>query len=184
MLSKFQILKAARLIKNEGVIAYPTESVFGLGCNPLSEQAVFRILQLKHRHVDKGLIIIAANLDQLKPYIDITENEEETINAEKHPMTWLVNKSELTPHWISGKHSKVAIRVSQHPVVSDLCNQLKQPIVSTSANPARLKPAETAMQARHYFSNHVDMYLNAKTGELNSPTPITDLQSGKQIRSG
>lgn len=183
MLSKFQILKAARIIQNEGVIAYPTESVFGLGCNPLSEQAVFRILQLKHRPVEKGLIIIAASLDQLNPFINISKQEEEKITSYPSPMTWLVNKSELTPHWISGKHSKVAIRICQHPDVINLCKQLKHPIVSTSANPARLKPANTTLQARHYFSNQVDMYLNASTGKLNRPTPITDLEKNILIRN-
>ena len=98
-------------------------------------------------------------------------------------MTWLVNKSELTPHWISGKHSKVAIRISKHPTVIELCNKLNYPIVSTSANPARLKPANTALQARHYFSDRIDMYLNGNTGELLTPTPITDLETGKKIRS-
>ena len=183
MLSKFQILKAARIIQKEGVIAYPTESVFGLGCNPLSEKAVFRILQLKHRAVEKGLIVIAANIDQLKPFIDITELQEEKIVSYKQPMTWLVNKSELTPHWISGKHSKVAIRICQHPAAIELCKQLKHPVVSTSANPAKLKPANTAMQARHYFSNRVDMYLNGNTGNLITATPITDIETEQIIRS-
>lgn len=183
MLSKFQILKAARIIQNGGIIAYPTESVYGLGCNPLSEQAVMRILQLKHRPVDKGLIIIAASLDQLSPFIIISKQEGEKIEKHPSPMTWLVNKSELTPNWISGKHKKVAIRISQHPDVINLCKQLKHPIVSTSANPARLKPANTAMQARHYFSKQVDMYLNARTGQLARPTPITDLEKNVLIRS-
>lgn len=183
MLSKFQILKAARLIQKGGTIAYPTESVYGLGCDPLSEKAVFRILQLKHRPVEKGLIIVAANISQLRPFIEISEQDKEVIAQYKTPMTWLVNKSELTPQWISGKHTKVAIRICQHPTVIKLCEKLKHPIVSTSANPAKLKPANTAMQARHYFSNQVDMYLNEKTGDLLTPTPITDLESGKQIRS-
>ena len=183
MLAKFQILKAARIIQRDGVIAYPTESVYGLGCNPLSENAVLKILQLKHRPVEKGLIIIAANISQLMPFIDITKQDKEKIHHYKSPMTWLVNKSELTPLWISGKHNKVAIRISKHPTVIELCNKLNYPIVSTSANPARLKPANTALQARHYFSDRIDMYLNGNTGDLLTPTPITDLETGKNVRS-
>ena len=183
MQSKFPALKAARIIQNNGVIAYPTESVYGLGCDPLSEQAVFKILQLKRRPVEKGLIIISSNIEQLEPFIRISDNDKAKIVNYNSPMTWLVNKSEYTPHWISGNHKKVAVRVCQHPFVIDLCNKLKHPIVSTSANPASKKPANTLMQARQYFSNQVDMYINGNTGELKTSTPITDLETNTLIRS-
>ena len=183
MPSKFQIIKASHIIENDGVIAYPTESVYGLGCNPLSEQAVYKILQLKHRHVEKGLIIIAANIEQLLPYVNINTQDILTITDYASPMTWLVNKSDITPMWISGQHNKVAIRISQHPDVIKLCNKLGHPVVSTSANPAKLPPANNLIQARRYFSNRVDMYLSGATGQLKKPTPITDLENGRIIRS-
>lgn len=183
MFSNFQIIKATHIIQNDGVIAYPTESVYGLGCNPLSEKAVSKILQLKHRPVEKGLIIIAANINQLLPYIDINSQGINKITDHASPMTWLVNKSETTPKWISGQHHKVAIRISQHPGVVKLCNTLGHPVVSTSANPAKLKPANNVMQARRYFSNQVDMYLCGNTGQLKKPTPITDLENNQVIRS-
>lgn len=183
MQSKFPALKAARIIQNNGVIAYPTESVYGLGCDPLSEQAVFRILQLKRRPVEKGLIIIASSFEQLEPFIIISEKDKQKITGYDSPMTWLVTKSDHTPHWISGKHKKVAVRICQHPFVIDLCNKLKHPIVSTSANPTAKKPANTLMQARQYFSNQVDMYINGNTGKLKTSTPITDLETNTLIRS-
>lgn len=182
MASKFQLSKAAHIIHNEGVIAYPTESVFGLGCDPLSEHAVNRILQLKQRHVNKGLIIIADNINQLIPYINISASEKIKIEKFKTPMTWLVNKSKLTPPWISGKHNKVAIRVCQHPLVKHLCKLLNSPIVSTSANPAGIKPATNILQARNYFLDGIDLYLNDNTGTLARPTPITDLSNNALIR--
>ncbi|VAW70107.1 Threonylcarbamoyl-AMP synthase [hydrothermal vent metagenome] len=182
MPSKFQINQAASIIHNEGIIAYPTESVYGLGCDPLSETAVTAILQLKHRPLEKGLIIIAASLQQLQPYIDITPDQAKTITQYTRAMTWLVKKSIHTPPWISGKHPKIAIRVSQHPLVKQLCQRLQHPIVSTSANPSGAKPAVSAFQSRRYFKNQVNMYLNGKTGELKQPTPITDLQNNRQIR--
>jgi len=183
MLSKFHIIKAVHIIKNNGVIAYPTESVYGLGCDPLSEWAVNKILQLKHRPVEKGLIIIAANISQLLPYIDICPQDIKEITDYASPMTWLVNKSKLTPVWISGEHHKVAIRISQHPDVISLCNKLGHPIVSTSANPAKLTPASNVIQARRYFSESIDLYLSGATGQLKKPTPITDLETRQVIRS-
>lgn len=182
MPSRFQLIKAARAIRNEGVIAYPTESVFGLGCDPFSENAVKKILRIKHRPVDKGLIIIAANLNQLMPYINISTTEKNTITQYESAMTWLVNKSELTPYWISGKHKSIAIRISQHPLVIDLCSTLNHPIVSTSANPAGLKPAASSIKARLYFADTVDVYLSGSTGQLTQPTPITDIKTNNVIR--
>ncbi len=183
MPSKFQISKAANIIHNEGIIAYPTESVYGLGCDPLAEAAVYKILRLKHRPVEKGLIIIAANLQQLLPYINIGTEESKTINEHKTATTWLVKKSIHTPPWIYGKHHKIAIRVSQHPLVKQLCLRLQHPLVSTSANPSGAKPAGSAFESRRYFKNEVDMYLNGKTGELIKPTPILDLTSKTLIRN-
>jgi len=184
MVSRFKLHQIAKIIRQQGVIAYPTESVYGLGCDPLSQKAVERILQLKQRPVEKGLIIIAANLKQLLPYIDISDAETRQIEAYKKPMTWLVKKSELTPAWVTGNHSKVAIRICQHPQVIEICNLLQHPIVSTSANPAGATPANSALKAMQYFSDRVDSYIFGSTGKLNKPTPITDLQSSSIIRNG
>ena len=136
MSSTSQIPQAAQIILDGGIISYPTESVFGLGCDPQNEKAVHRILHLKQRAVDKGLIIIAGNLEQLNPYIYISNEEKQKILEEKSAVTWLVRKSRLTPRWVSGQHSKVAIRISQHPTVTNLCHETNGPIISTSANPA------------------------------------------------
>lgn len=182
MLSNFLLRQFAQVFRSEGVIAYPTESVYGLGCDPQSASAVNRILQLKHRSVEKGLILVAASIEQLDEYIIINEAEQQRITDHTSPMTWLVSKSDTTPPWISGEHSRIAIRISSHPVVQALCNQLNQPLVSTSANPSGARPAMSSLQARQYFNQQVDLYISGNTGELGRPTPITDLQSGKQIR--
>jgi len=177
-----QIQQAATIIRNAGVIAYPTESVFGLGCDPHSEQAVNKILQLKTRPVDKGLIIIAANLEQLEPYIDLSEEQKQKIRNEKSAITWLVKKSDIAPNWIHGNHPKIAVRVSRHPTVVKLCNAINQPIVSTSANPAGKAPAISRQQSMDYFSSGVDLYLNDSTHFSGQPTQIKDIETDGVIR--
>lgn len=176
------IKQAADIILNGGIISYPTESVFGLGCDPMSELAVQRILKLKQRPVEKGLIIIAANLQQLAPYIDISVDDEKNILRETQPTTWLVKKSSEAPLWICGTHEKIAIRVSQHPEVIQLCNFMKQAIVSTSANPAGHPPALSNAQSQLYFSNQVDFYLNSNSPMSGTPTRIQDIHTGSVIR--
>jgi len=176
------IQKATHIIQHGGVISYPTESVFGLGCDPLCEAAVKRILKLKDRDINKGLIIIAAKLEQLSPYIKLTEQQTKKILAAEQPTTWLVNKSNIVPQWVTGQHKKVAIRISRHPLVTALCATLQQPIISTSANPAGKKPAVTNQQSRQYFSDQIDMYLDEASTLSESPTPIIDIDTHKIIR--
>ncbi len=177
-----QIKQAAEIICNGGIISYPTESVFGLGCDPLSEAAVNRILQLKQRTIDKGLIIIAGTLEQLSPYIRITHEEEQKILNEASPTTWLVKKSAFTPGWISGKHRKVAIRISHHPVIIDLCQLINHPLVSTSANLSGEAPAINSQQSQNYFLNKVDFYLEDSTRLTGKPTQIRDIETDAIIR--
>lgn len=183
MLSRLQLKQCIQVINNNGVIAYPTESVFGLGCNPLSEEAVSKILHLKHRPAEKGLILIAETLTQLEPFTQLNDQWRKQILETKAPTTWLVRKSKMTPDWICGRHSKVAIRVSQHPVVKAICNNYRGPIVSTSANPAGSSPANTLLQARLYFNGQVDMFVPGSTGDVKQATPIIDIESQRQIRA-
>ena len=180
--SRFQIRAAAKAIKNQGVIAYPTESVFGLGCLPLSEPAVAKLLQLKRRSPEKGLILIASKLEQLEHFTLLNIEDREKILQQETPTTWLVKKSEHTPEWISGKHKKVAVRVSTHPVVKALCDEVGGAIVSTSANTSTAKAATSALQVRQYFPVELDYYLMGKTGDVVTATPIIDIESMQFVR--
>lgn len=182
MTSPFQIRQAASAIRSEGVICYPTESVFGLGCDPLCYEAVDKILQLKKRPVDKGLILIASRIEQLVPYVQLNEAQHTQLLEQTSATTWLVSKSRLTPPWISGRHSKVAIRLSQHPLVRELCNELNSAIVSTSANPSTQPAAKTLLRVKQYFPDELDYYLNGKLGNVGNATPIIDMETSEIIR--
>lgn len=183
MSSAFLLKQAARICNDGGVIAYPTESVFGLGCDPLNQQAVYKILQLKNRSVDMGLILIASNIEQLLPFIKITSaQKKQLIKKTITPVTWLVQSSNETPEWITGKHKKMAIRITQHPICKRLCGYTNYPLVSTSANPSGRKPAKNNLQVFSYFGNSIDFVLSGKTGRLKNPTEIRDLETNAIIR--
>ena len=183
MIPQFMLRQAANVFYSGGILCYPTESVFGLGCDPLDETAVQQILNLKNRPVEKGLILIGSSIDQLLPYIDIKQSDIDKILTCKTPTTWLVNKSELTPPWITGEHKKLAIRVTQHPVAHALCDACQSPLVSTSANPAGKHPAKNQLMVRHYFLSDVDFIVAGKVGALKKPTEIRDLETNKILRS-
>ena len=154
------IQRAAQLLHLGGVIAYPTEAVWGLGVDPFNAMAVKQLLLLKQRSVDKGLIVVAANIEQLACYLlDLTMKQRQQLEKSwPGPITWLVPNRHGFPSWISGQHDKVALRVSNHEVVQGLCLAFGGPIVSTSANPQGKCPPRFGWQVRRYFKQDVDFY--------------------------
>lgn len=184
MHSTWQLQQAAQKIKHGGVIAYPTEAVWGLGCDPWNEAAVMRVLALKQRRVSKGLILVAADIAQFAELLEGLSAESMQLlhNSWPGPNTWLVPHHNLLPKWITGQHDSVALRVSAHPLVQQLC-RLTGPLVSTSANPAGHPAANSRLRVEQYFHQQLDGVLNAALGEQTQPSCIRDLLSGQVIRS-
>jgi L-threonylcarbamoyladenylate synthase len=175
---------AVKALLHSGVVACPTEAVWGLSCDPSNEQAVNRLLALKNRPVTKGLILVAASQRQLDFLLsDVTPLQDEMLSASwPGPVTWLLPHHGRVPHWVSGEHDTVAVRVSDHPVVNALCVAWGGPLVSSSANPAGARPAREAFQVRRYFGERVDCLLPGRVGKAPRPTIIRDLISGQIIR--
>ncbi len=184
MISNFRIHQAVRALRAGGVIAYPTEGVWGLGCDPHNPAAVLRLLELKHRTIAKGLLLVAADIDQLKPYLaGLDASQLQRLRSSwPAPLTWLVPNNGAAPDWICGAHTGVALRVSAHPVVAALCQAFDGPLVSTSANPSGRPAALSAMQVRRYFGSDLDWILNGELGGQRGPTPIRDLITDKFVR--
>lgn len=182
MVSLFNIRKAALVVKQGGIIAYPTEAVYGLGCDPYQQDAVYRLLALKDRPIEKGLILVASNLQQLEDFIEPLSEEQTTVILGSKNTSWVVPANNA-PKWLRGKHTSLAIRLSSHPMVKALCQTLKQPLVSTSANPSGKRPAKNSLLCHRYFQHELDIIINSDTGSLKQPTEIRDLLSQKIIRS-
>ena len=181
------IAAAVAVLKNKNVIAYPTEAVFGVGCDPDSESAVNRLLELKQRPVEKGLILIAANFGQLKPYIDdsmLTEAQRQAIFAcWPGPVTFVFPAKATTPRWLTGCFDSLAVRVTNHPQVIALCEAFGKPLVSTSANLTGLPPCRTDDEVRHQFGADFPVVEGQTGGRLN-PSEIRDALTGKLFRQG
>jgi len=174
-------------LKQQQVIAYPTEAVFGLGCDPDSEAAVMALLTLKQRPVEKGLILIAAEYSQLTPYIDdktLTSAQRERMFASwPGPVTWVLPARPSTPAWLTGRFNSLAVRVSDHPDVQALCRGFGKPLVSTSANLTGLPPCRNAAEVTQQFGADFPV-LQAETGGRLNPSEIRDVISGELIRQG
>lgn len=185
MFSAWQIQHAAQKIRHGAVIAYPTEAVWGLGCDPWNRAAVERILRLKQRHHSKGLILVAASSEQFAGLLTDLPAQQLQLLAQSWPgpNTWLVPHRQQLPQWITGTHQNVALRVSDHPLVQHLC-RLTGPLVSTSANPAGRPAATSRLRIEQYFHGRLDLVLNGELGTQQQPSCIRDLASGCIIRPG
>lgn len=184
-LSDWQLAQAARTIHAGGVIAYPTEAVWGLGCDPWNTDAVHRILKLKQRPEEKGLIVVAGSVEQVRFLLDpLPIHQQQTaLSRWPGPFTCLLpDLLHQIPQQVRGRHSSIAVRVSDHPLVQALCEAAGSLLVSTSANPAGRQPARHSWQVRRYFGTGLDRLVNGQLGGYRQPSQIIDIVSGQQLR--
>ena len=176
-------LVAAKL-RNHEVIAYPTEGVWGLGCIPESMEAVSRILAMKGRSWEQGLILVASTMEQVAPYLEGVNADEMKVLASvwPAPVTFLVPDCGAAPEWIRGRHSTVALRVSAHPVIQSICAALGHAIVSTSANPSGRRPAHDQLRLRQYFPHGIDYIVPGELGGNAGASEIRILRTGEVVR--
>jgi L-threonylcarbamoyladenylate synthase len=180
-----RIKAAVRIIRAGGLIAYPTEAVYGLGCDPRNPQAAQKLLDLKRRPMHKGLILIAADFAQLAPFLQPLSAADHAQLAATWPgpYTWLIPARTDTPRWLRGGHETLAVRVTAHPLAAALCRACGHALVSTSANFSRRPPARTALAVRRQLGMAIDYLLPGPTGGAARPTEIRDLRSGQRVRA-
>lgn len=176
--------KALVALREGGVIAYPTEAVFGLGCDPRDEQALARIIDMKSRDAHKGFILVARSLEQLIPYLaPVKPDWQSRFDAVwPGPVTMVVPSAAGTSELLSGGRKTLAVRVSAHPLVRDLCAQFDGPIVSTSANRSGQPPCRDTASTVQLFGSEVDVVIDGEVGTLTAPTQIIDVCTGDQLR--
>lgn len=182
--SDFRLRCISQQLHHGEVIAYPTEAVYGLGCDPLNETAVHYLLELKSRSVEKGLILIAANFEQISPFIEPLSAVvlERLMKSWPGPVTWLLPALSWVPYWLRGNHQCIAVRVTAHPAVCDICSAFGGPIVSTSANLAKKRPAMNRLSIKRYFGPEL-LIAPGQLGGLKGATRIIDALTNKVIRN-
>ena len=184
-MTKLNIKLACQALKQGNIIAYPTEAVWGLGCDPYSETAVDKILRVKDRSINKGLILIGGSVDQFEPLLSRLSLEHRDKLDASWPghITWLVpDPDQLIPQWIKGSYKSVAIRVSAHPVVQKLCSTFAGPLVSTSANMAGEEGIRSRIRLENEFADKLACIVDGELGQAAKPSEMRDLFSGKVLR--
>jgi L-threonylcarbamoyladenylate synthase len=183
MTMNWQLKQAVRTVRHGGIISYPTESVFGLGCDPLRLDAVVRLLELKQRPAAKGLILIASEVEQLLPFVLPLEPSyrDRVLGSWPGPVTWLLPARPETPALLRGAHDSLAVRVTAHPLAAALCRACGHALVSTSANRGGRPPARTTLAVRRRFGEEIDYVLPGEAGGA-PVTEIRDARSGAIVR--
>lgn len=183
------VVQVAKDLRAGKVIAYPTEAVWGLGCDPFNEQAFQKLLKLKQRPIEKGVILLASDIAQVEHlFKSLNSNIQQKIisswykqDPHSKATTWLLPSDSTIPKWITGEHHSVAVRVTNHGLCQVLCRAFDGFIVSTSANPAGGKPAKCLTDAKKYFNDQVS-YLNGELGLSPEPSRIINASTGLIIR--
>jgi len=170
-----------------GVFAYPTEAVFGLGCDPDNKDAIQKLLLIKQRSADKGLILLAGHYSQLLPYIDETAVPENI--RIKYSLNWPIGVTLIYPakknlsKWLTGKFDSIAVRITTQPDVVALCSQMNTPVVSTSANLSGKPPAILWQDIDPLLNSQLDFVVKGHTLGYKQPSKIIDVLTGDIIRS-
>ncbi len=173
---------AVHVLRSGGVIAYPTEGVFGLGCLPTNAVAVRRLLRIKHRDPDKGLILIAARSEHLEGWVDFSVSAELPPVIPGKPITWIVPAVATVSRLIRGKHAELAVRLTNNPTAFALCDRLSSPLVSTSANRSGRPVARNRYTLRRELGHLVDYLVPGDCGPASGPSEIRHLQTGQTLR--
>lgn len=185
MPSRLQLELACHALAAGGVVAYPTEAVWGLGCEPLNRQACRRVLVLKRRPGAKGFILIASDFAQVTPFLAHVPRPKlrKALDTWPGPATWLLPVAHWVPAHLTGGRDTLAVRVTAHPVAAALCAAYGGPIVSTSANLSGQPPARSALDVLRSLGEGVDYLLPGAVGRRRRPTPIRDLRTGTLVRA-
>ncbi len=179
-----EISNAVKALRAGGVIAYPTEYCFGLGCDPRNERAIEKLLAIKQRKKDQGVILVAANIEQVADYaqLDNVPLLQQVKDSWPGPNTWILPTKPGVSNWLKGLHTSIAMRVSAHPVCQQLCQEFGHAIVSTSANRHGHDALLLSDDVRDQFADELDYIVDLKVGGADHASTIRDSMSGKQLR--
>ena len=170
-------------IRSGKLVAYPTESIYGIGCDPFNQNSVEKIFKIKARPRSKPMILVASNISQLINIVEIEDLSDEVRESWPGHITWVIPCKDKCPQWLMNTNNKtVAIRISQHPVIVEMCDLLQSPIISTSANKTNEEPIKLPTELMNVFNQEIDFLVKGELGNRTNPSIIKEMETGLIIR--
>ncbi|MBT8120816.1 MAG: threonylcarbamoyl-AMP synthase [Gammaproteobacteria bacterium] len=182
MASNFLISRAAHIVRQGGIIAYPTDTIYGLGCDPYNSDAVASINDIKQRPRSKQFILLAGDIDQIASLVELDEDQQQKITQTAEPTSWVIEARPTAPAWLKSESGTITIRLTQQHDVQRLCLALGHAIISTSANPSGKRPARNSLELHKYFHHSIDMILAEHELLTASPSKVIRLCDNHVIR--
>jgi tRNA threonylcarbamoyl adenosine modification protein (Sua5/YciO/YrdC/YwlC family) len=180
MIPKLDPFDASEIIKNGGNAIYPTEGIYGIGCDPFNESSVENIFKVKGRDLTKNFIILTSNINYLKRIIDNNLFENKAL-VDGSFTTWVVATNKDCPPWLTTNKS-IAIRITNHPVVDELCVNLGGPIISTSANCSNQKYINDITTIENIFDGKIDCIVKGQLGNKKRSSIIKNILTNEILR--
>ena len=170
-------------LKSGEVIGYPTEAVYGIGCDPWNQSSVEKIAKIKGRERRQTFLMVASSIDQLTDLIDISRLSSQVKSSWPGHTTWLIKAKENVPYWLQDEQTnKVGVRVSNHPLVRELCNEYGKPIISTSANISGKEEIKNQQEFIRTFSSNINYLVDGDLGDYDKASMIIDMETNRKIR--
>ena len=175
---------ASNLLHDGEIIIYPTESIYGIGCDPWNESSVNKIYEIKNRPSNKPMIIVGSDIAQIEKLVDVRSLNRSVIDSWPGHSTWLIPSNKNCPPWLKDAiTAKVAIRISEHETVKKLCIDFGKPLISTSANLSEALPSKDKAEIAKIFSSSIEYIVEGSLGGSESPSIIRDMLTGEIVRS-
>ena len=183
--SKTQLRYGVYCLNDQGVIAHPTDTIYGLSALVSQPKAIHKLLRLKRRNASKGLILLSSSIDYVLPFIQALTPEMlgKIIQKTQQPTTYLIPKSSVAPYYICGQFNTVAVRITSDPIVKFLCQKTHSALLSSSANITGCKPIKNGIKLRQYFANQLDYIISPnQANNHHQPSMIKHLITNEQYR--
>lgn len=185
-MSPWRLRQIAQRLMHGAVIAYPSDTIWGFGCHPLSTQAVSRIQAIKRRPAKKSMILLGSSLEQARPFIDsnvMNAHHQALAQSYSRPRTWIIKASPSCPHWLQADTGTIAFRLTDKPQIQALCETINAPLISTSANISGRPTARNSLLVHRYFQLQLDYIIEGFQCGKTQASEIRDIQSGKILRA-
>ena len=174
---------AIELLRNGEVIGYPTEAVYGIGCDPWNKSSVVKVAEIKNRSFEKPFLMVASSVNQLEELVDISSLNENVMKSWPGHTTWLIKAKQSTPYWLRDNETgKVGVRVSDHPMIVKLCRLYGRPLISTSANIAGGQEIREQLEFKKVFSKSISYLVDGNIGDCEKTSIIIDMETNKKLR--
>lgn len=163
-----EIENALQILKKGKTLLYPTDTIWGIGCDAFQPEAIKKIYAIKQRSEAKSFILLVSNFEMLQNFVLVTEEIKDFLNRQSRPTTLIYDTAKNLPDYLLSEEKTIAIRVVKNDFCEGIINRLARPIISTSANVSGCPPPTSFRDISETIKKQVDYIVNYQQNEMPS----------------